>query len=120
MRFLKERQKAFAHAGRGIGTFFREGIHAQVMLVLWLLTLGCGIFFELLLAEWVTIILTGGLVLGLEALNSALEYVVDICSPEKHPLAKKAKDVAAAGVLLASLCAALIGLLIFVPKIMSL
>ena len=50
--------------------------------------------------EWLAIIITMGIVLALEAVNTAIETVVDLVSPEYHILAKKAKDVAAGAVLL--------------------
>ena len=65
--------------------------------------------------EWVALVLAMALVMGAEALNTALEYVVDLASPEWHPLARDAKDVAAAAVLLCSVGAAVVGLLVFVP-----
>ncbi|MCX8088037.1 MAG: diacylglycerol kinase family protein [Meiothermus ruber] len=59
------------------------------------------------------------LVLGLELINTALEAVVDLASPNYHPLAKAAKDVAAAGVLIVSGIAAIIGVLLFFPPLVS-
>ena len=60
------------------------------------------------------------LVLSAEAMNTAVEFVVDLVSPHYHPLAGKAKDVAAAAVLLAAFGAVIIGLIIFLPKIEAL
>ena len=65
--------------------------------------------------EWVALVLAIVLVMGAEALNTALEYVVDLANPKWHPLARDAKDVAAAAVLLCSVGAAVVGLLVFVP-----
>jgi len=65
--------------------------------------------------EWVALTLAIALVMGAEALNTALEYVVDLASPEWHPLARDAKDVAAGAVLLCSVGAAVVGLVVFVP-----
>ena len=59
--------------------------------------------------------LSVGLVWSAEAMNTAVEFVVDLASPEYHELAKKAKDVAAAGVLLAAIASAVAGLLILYP-----
>jgi len=56
------------------------------------------------------------LVLALGAVNTALEYLTDLVSPDRHPLAGKAKDVAAAAVLLAATGAVVVGLIIFLPK----
>jgi len=59
------------------------------------------------------------LVLGLELINTALEAVVDLASPNYHPLAKAAKDIAAAGVLVVSGIAAVIGIFLFFPPLVS-
>lgn len=116
--YLKTRKGAFRHAFVGVVIFFREGKHAQLMLLLMVLTIIFSILFPLSSLEWITIIICIGLVLGLEALNSAMEYLVDLNSPNRHLLAKKTKDVAAAAVLLASICSASVALIIFVPKIL--
>jgi len=68
--------------------------------------------------DLVPVLLLVALVLGLELGNTALEAVVDLASPNFHPLAKAAKDVAAAGVLVVSVIAVLIGLLLFVPPLL--
>lgn len=67
-------------------------------------------------AELASLVLAVGLVLVLEALNTALEAVVDLASPEQHPLARVAKDVSAAAVLLAAATAAAIGLIVLLPR----
>ena len=67
--------------------------------------------------EWVAISICIALVLALEALNTALEYLTDLVSPEYHPLAGKAKDAAAAAVLLVALGAIVVGLIVFIPHL---
>ena len=69
--------------------------------------------------EWMIILLCVGGVLSLELLNSALERVVDLASPNTHELAKQAKDMGAAAVLVFALASAIIGILIFLPKWME-
>jgi len=76
----------------------------------------------LLLALWLgvnlaPVLLAVGLVLSLELLNTAIEATVDLASPEPHPLAKTAKDTAAAAVLTASVAALLLGLYLFLPPL---
>ncbi len=68
--------------------------------------------------EWGLVLLLIGWVLSIEALNSALEYLCDKLSPTQDALIGKAKDVAAAAVLISALTAAIVGLLIFVPKVL--
>ena len=60
------------------------------------------------------------LLISMEAINTALEYLTDLVSPEYHPLAGKVKDVAAAAVLVAALGAATVGLIVFGPKLLAL
>lgn len=70
--------------------------------------------------EWIVLIFTIGSILALEAVNCAIERVVDLASPGYHELAKQAKDLAAGAVLIASIGAAIVGLILFVPRIIAL
>ena len=70
--------------------------------------------------EWLVIVVCFGLVLGGECLNSSIEAIVDLASPEYHELARKSKDAAAGGVLLFSLASLVVGLIIFAPRILCL
>ncbi len=67
--------------------------------------------------EWLILVLTFGMVLMAEAFNTALEFLTDLVSPEPHPLAGKAKDVAAGAVLITAVMAVVVGMIIFLPKI---
>lgn len=69
--------------------------------------------------ELAVLALAIGLVLAAEALNTALEALVDLASPTYHPLAKVAKDVGAAAVLLAALAAVVVGLVVLVPRLLA-
>lgn len=66
--------------------------------------------------EWFVVLLLIALMFALEMMNTAIERVVDLASPDLHPLAKQAKDIAAGAVLVFAVFSAIIGLLIFVPK----
>ena len=70
--------------------------------------------------EWCAIVAAIGLVWTAEGLNTALEFLTDLVSPERHPLAEKAKDVAAGAVLTAAMTAATIAAIIFLPKLLAL
>lgn len=78
-----------------------------------------GFIFKISYVEWLACLILIGLVLMAEFFNTAIEYVVDLASPDIHPLAKAAKDTASAGVLMMSIISAIIGLLIFIPKIID-
>jgi len=67
--------------------------------------------------EWAVLVLTMALVLALEALNTAIELTVTLASPQRHPLAKAAKDVAAAMVLIAAIASVIVGLVILGPRL---
>jgi len=75
-----------------------------------------GIITGLSSIEWLVIVIAIALVIGAEMINTAIESVVNLASPEIHPLAKQAKDVAAGAVLVFAITSVIIGLLIFLPK----
>ena len=89
--------------------------HMKIHVIMMLAVIVCGMFFHITKIEWMFCILLFGLVLSAELFNTAIEAVVDLASPEIHPLAKLAKDVAAGAVLVSALSAAVIGLMIFIP-----
>lgn len=113
--YLSARLRSFQYAFRGINDLLRRQPNAQLHLVALLLLLGLGYYFQLSRWEWSILLLCAAAVLVTEALNTALEYLVDLVSPGYHPLAGRAKDAAAAAVLLMALGAATIGLIIFWP-----
>ena len=76
-----------------------------------------GLWVGLPARDWAIIALTVGLVLAAEAFNTGAEALVDLVSPEQHPLAKTAKDVSAAAVVLAALAAVVVGLLVLGPPL---
>jgi undecaprenol kinase/diacylglycerol kinase (ATP) len=80
------------------------------------LVIAFGFVYELTTFEWCWITLAIGLVIVTEILNTAIEHLTDLVSPEFHPLAQKTKDAAAGAVLIASIIAVIIGLLVFLPK----
>ncbi len=80
---------------------------------------GAGLFFGLNAAEWTVLAISCALVLALESMNTALESVVDLVSPQYNPLARRAKDCAAGAVLIASLSSLVVGGILFIPKILA-
>jgi undecaprenol kinase len=114
---LQNRLFAFRVAFEGLYLFFKNGAHAKIHLVAAIVVVFLAWYLNLSAIEWILCLISIALVLSLEAINTALEYLVDLASPEIHPLAKKSKDVAAAAVLIASIFALIIGLLIFIPHL---
>lgn len=108
------RLASFGHALRGLRVFVSQP-NARIHCLAAVVVIGLGLWLEVSRLEWAALVLAIALVMGAEALNTALEYVVDLASPEWHALARDAKDVAAAAVLVCSLGAAVVGLLVFVP-----
>ncbi len=115
--FLRSRARSFGHAFRGwwyvVRTQRNAWIHAVVTTIVFIIALWLG----LELRDWAVIILTTALVFTAEFLNTAIEVVVDLASPQIHPLAKIAKDVGAAAVLITALAAVLVGALILGPPL---
>ncbi len=108
---------SFRFAGYGIRYLFRTQANFWVHSAAAALVLVLGLWLELSRPELAILLLTIGSVLVCEAFNTALEAVVDLAAPRYHDLAKIAKDTAAAGVLLAALFAALVGLTILGPPL---
>ncbi len=116
----KNRIKSFGFAFKGIKTLVQTQENAQIHLFAIVLVTIVGFLFKIDKTEWSIVIIAFAMVLAAEAFNTAIEFVVDLVSPDYHPLAGKAKDVAAAAVLITAMGAILIGCIIFLPKIMGL
>jgi len=111
---------SFVYAGRGVLVMLRTQTNAWIHVVAALVAIIAGFFFGISRMEWCAVVGAIGLVLTAEGINTAIESVVDLISPERHPLAGRAKDVAAGAVLLAALAALAIGLLVFGPRVLAL
>lgn len=111
--------EAFKFAFKGI-VFASHERNFRFDLVFGLITIILGFVCQISTTEWTIVVICIGLVLGGEAINSALEAIVDLASPEFHELAGKAKDCAAGGVLLFAIAAFIVGCIIFIPKLLVL
>jgi diacylglycerol kinase len=111
--------RSFYFAFAGLGYLFKTQRNARIELTLGLLACVLGAWLHISRAEWAIIAFTIALVLILEGLNTAVEAAVDLSSPNFHPLAKAAKDLAAAMVLIASIASLAVGLLILGPPLWS-
>ncbi len=115
--FIRSRFHSIGHALRGwwyvLRTQRNAWIHAGIASGVFLLS----VWLRLPARDWAIIILTTTMVFAAEFINTAIEAVVDLASPAKHPLAKVGKDVGAGAVLIAALAAVLIGLLILGPPL---
>lgn len=117
---ISARAKSFTYAFAGIGHFFKTQHNAWIHLVACSLTLIFGVMCQLNATEWCIIIFCNAIVFTAEMLNTAIEWLTDLVSPEFNPLAGKVKDVAAGAVLISATGAAIVGLIIFLPKLLLL
>ncbi|WP_045246241.1 diacylglycerol kinase family protein [Thermus filiformis] len=113
---LKGVLASFGFALEGLRYAWREQRNLRVQGLFALLALGLAFWLRV---DPVPILLASGLVLSLELVNTALEALTDLAAPTYHPLAKRAKDTAAASVLLASLFALLVGLFHLLPPLLG-
>ncbi len=107
---------SFRYAFCGICEAYKGEQNLKIHTVIAVLVVIAGFVLKISYVEWLICFVLIGLVLMAEFFNTAIEYVVDLASPEIHPLAKLAKDTASAGVLMMAIISAIIGLIIFVPE----
>jgi diacylglycerol kinase (ATP) len=117
---LQRRAASFGHALRGLVAAWRTEVHLRLHGAATVAVLGLGWYVGLARWEWALVALAVGLVWSLELLNTAVEAVVNLVSPEWHPLAGRAKDVAAGAVLAGAAAALAVGLLVFGPRLWAL
>lgn len=108
---------SFRYAGAGIRTAWLSQRNVRVQLAIGLAVIVLGAWLGLDALRWAVLVLTMGLVLGLEMANSAIEALGDAVSAEDHPLVGQAKDAAAGAVLLVALVAVVVGLLVLGPPL---
>jgi len=110
--------ESFYHAFAGILQGLKEQRNLRIHFVLSAVVVFLGIFLHVDVISWLALTLSIGLVIGAELLNTAIEHVVDLTSGgHYHPAARKAKDTAAAAVLVAALAALAVGTIVFAPRL---
>ena len=123
-RLLKVKTKkianSFKYAFVGIITSFRKERNMKFHFLIMLAVIICGFWLKISLIEWLICIMWFSVVIGGELINTAIETTVNIAMPYRNPKAKIAKDISAGAVLMFSLGAAITGVIIFIPKIISL
>jgi undecaprenol kinase len=110
--------KSFGFAFTGLKTAIVRGRNFKIQLFVGALAVALGVILKLDYAGWLDLVIVISLVLILELINTSLEAIVDLVSPEIRESAKVAKDVAAATVLIASIASVVIGVLLFLPRIL--
>lgn len=117
---IRKRIRSFGYAFSGVRTLLIDEHNSRIHVVAMAAVIIMGFALDISTIEWCLVALCCGGVLMAEAMNSAVEALADLVSPEFHPLVKKAKDVGAAGVLMMAIAAAVAGLIIFLPKMSGL
>jgi diacylglycerol kinase len=115
--FFSARAHAFGHAFRGWWYVIRTQRNAWIHAIVTTIVVVMAAWLRLPLRDWAVLLVTITLVWTAEFINTALEAVVDLASPQHHPLAKMGKDVGAAAVLIAALTSIFVGMLILGPPL---
>ena len=116
---IKSLANSFKYAFEGIFSSFKSERNMKIHVFMMILVILCGVLLDISLGEWITCILLFAMVIGAELFNTAIEAVVDMISLEKSSQAKLAKDVSAGAVLVFAIASIIVGLIIFVPKIIE-
>lgn len=118
-KFTKTRGKAFQYAIAGLFLAVKTQKNTWIYLVVTLLVISLSFVLDLSNDEWAILIITIAFVWSAEIINTSIEAIIDLVSPDHHPLAKAAKDLGAAAVLVAAISSVIVGLLILGPTIWS-
>ena len=113
----KRLRNSFKYALEGVATAYKTEQNLRIHTIIAILVVILGFVFKISHLEWFICLILIGLVLMAEFFNTALEHIVDMITLEINPHAKKAKDMASSGVLAMAMISAIVGLIIFLPKI---
>lgn len=117
---LKKSLRSFSFAWKGILAAFKSELNMKIHFFIAVFVVFFGLFLKISVTEWLIVLICFAIVFSAEMINTSIETLVDKVSPEQNPLAGKAKDVAAGAVLIVAIFVAIVGLIIFVPKIICL
>lgn len=112
--FMKQ-VRSFGYAWKGIHQCIGKEQNLSFHLIATVVVVAAGFFFGITRTEWMIVVLCIGVVIAAELFNTAIERLVDLVSPERHPIAGFVKDVAAGAVLVCAVAAAIVGGIIFLP-----
>ena len=115
MNELRKRINSFGYAFKGIASLLKREHNAWIHCMAIVVVTLAGFYFGITRTEWCIVCLCFGMVLAAEGFNTAIERLVDLVSPDFHPVAGDVKDVAAGAVLICAIAAAIIGMIIFIP-----
>jgi len=112
--------KSFQYAFRGLIKTIHEEQNLKLQFTAAFIAIGAAFFFKISAVEWLVLILAISLVILMEIINSAIERVTDVLKPRINSYVKEIKDIMAAAVMLSSITSAIIGLIIFGPRLFKL
>ena len=115
---MRKRIASVGFALEGIATLLRTQVNARIHLAAAIAVVMLAVYLGVSSVEWALLVFAIALVWVAEGLNTGIEFLADAAVPDPHSLIKHAKDVAAGAVLLASLAAAVIGALVFLPYLL--
>lgn len=117
---VSDRLKSIGHALDGLKNMYYEEHNFRIHLLILVAVILASFFFQIAVYEWLAIVLAAGLVFSLEILNTSIETLADFVTVERNESIKKIKDLSAAGVLISAFIAVLVGLIIFLPRVIAL
>ena len=112
---LKKQLRSFGYAWKGIQSCVGKEQNLSFHLIAAMAVIIAGIVLGITRTEWIMVVMCIGTVIAAELFNTAIEKLVDLVSPERHPVAGQVKDIAAGAVLICAVAAAIIALIIFIP-----
>lgn len=115
--FFEDRVQGVKIAFRGAWMLIWSESSIKIQVFIALLVTAAGFYYEISLTEWMIQTLAIGLVLGVEGINTAVEKLADVVQPDYDPRIGFLKDISAGAVMLVSLAAAIVGLLIYLPRL---
>ena len=117
---IKKRIKSFSYAFAGLKVLFKEEHNSWIHAVAAVCAITAGFLLDISAIEWIAIIIVIGMVISAEIVNSSLERTADFIKAERDDRKRDIKDLGAAAVLVCAITAAIIGIIIFLPKLIAL
>ena len=117
---VRKRIKSFSYAFAGLRVLFREEHNAWIHAVAAVLAVAMGFLFRISPMEWIAVVIVIGMVFAAEIINSSIERTADFVKAERDDRKRDIKDLGAAAVLVCAIAAAVVGIIIFLPKIIAL
>lgn len=110
---------SFKFAIQGFFTALKEERNLKIHIIIMFLVIIAGLLLNISQIEWIICIILFGIVISAELVNTSIETIVDMVSPQINPKAKIAKDISACSVLVLAIASAIIGIIIFLPKVIN-